>query len=57
MGRALVVHHSAETRNLAAVDRGEKLDAGLPPMDRNYKYRYGRRFFVCLGSCVHGTSH
>ena len=57
MGRALVVHHSAETRNLAAVDRGEKLDAGLPPMDRNYKYRYGRRFFVCLGSCVHSTSH
>jgi len=56
MGRALVVHHSAESRNLAAVDRGVKLDAGLPPMDRNYIYSYGHRFFVCLGSCVHITS-
>ena len=56
MGRALVVHHSAESRNLAAVDGGVKLDARLPPMDMNYIYSYGRRFFVCLGSCVHSTS-
>ena len=47
MGRALVVHHSAESRNLAAVDRGVKIDAGLPPMNRNYRYMYGRSF-LCL---------
>jgi hypothetical protein len=57
MGRALVVHHSAESRNLAAVDRGVKLDAGLLPMDRNYIYRYGRRVFACLDFCVYSTSH
>jgi hypothetical protein len=46
--RALVVHHSAESSNLAAVDRGVKLDTGLPPMDRNYINSYGRRFLSAL---------